>query len=115
MVADTGLAQAEVTARRRALAAGGLAETVVAAAEASTQSLRVLVGSADGLQTGGEETTTAHHFANVLFNIMRGGVFAGGPSMPGRDFAAFVRLRNRPTAVAARGISGGVARRHPPR
>ncbi|HTT57573.1 MAG TPA: hypothetical protein VMF63_10715 [Opitutaceae bacterium] len=99
MVTDTGLTQADVTARRRALAAGGLAEAVLAAADASTQTLRTLVGTADGLQTGGEETTTAHHFANVLFNIMRGGIFAGGHQMPVRDFAAFVHARNRPVAA----------------
>jgi len=30
------------------------------------------VAAADGLQLSTEETTTTHHFANVLFNIMRG-------------------------------------------
>lgn len=98
MVADTGLTQSDVAARRHALTTGNLAEAVVAATEASTRSLRLLVGPADGLQTGGEEATTAHHFANVLFNIMRGGIFADGHHMPSRDFAAFVRVRNGPAA-----------------
>lgn len=35
-----------------------------------------LVATADGVQLTPDETTTAHHFANVLFNIMRGGIFA---------------------------------------
>jgi hypothetical protein len=99
MVADTGLTQADVAARRHALAAGGLAEAVIAAAETSTRSLRLLVGSADGFQIGGDEATTAHHFANALYNIMRGGIFADGHRMPGRDFAVFVRGRNRPAAA----------------
>ena len=99
MVADTGLTQADVAARRHALAGGGLAEAVIRATDASTRSLHLLVGSADGLQTGGEETTTVHHFANVLFNIMRGGIFADGHRMPSRDFAEFVRVRNRPAAA----------------
>ena len=99
IVADTGLTQAVVAERRRALAAGGLTAAVLTAVDASTQSLRTLVGSADGLQAGGTETTTAHHFANVLFNIMRGGIFVDGHHMPGRGFAAFVRARNRPVAA----------------
>ena len=99
MVADTGVTQVGVAERRRALAAGGLTAAVTAAVDASTRSLRTLVGSADGLQAGGSEITTAHHFANVLFNILRGGVFVDGHNMPGRDFAAFVRLRNRPVAL----------------
>jgi len=99
MVADTDLTQAEVVRRSRLLARGGLPEAVALGVDASTRRLRALVASADGLQTGGRETTTAHHFANVLFNIMRGGVFVAGHDMPGREFAAFVRTRNRPVAA----------------
>ncbi len=66
----------------------------------STAALRALVGSADGLQQGGDETAAAHHFANTLFNIMRGGVFAFGSQVDASDFADFVRVRNR--AVAGR-------------
>ncbi|MBI2517842.1 MAG: hypothetical protein HYV95_13140 [Opitutae bacterium] len=95
MVADTNLTQADVAARRQALAAGGLAEAALADADASTRRLRAIVASADGLQHSGDETIAAHHFANVLFNVMRGGVFADGYQIPGEDFAAFVRTHNR--------------------
>ena len=98
MVADTDLSQSEVVHRRRQLAAGGMRERVEREIAASTRRLRTLVAAADGLQAGGEETTTAHHFANVLFNLMRGGIFVAGHTLPGRDFAAFVALRNRPAA-----------------
>ncbi len=40
------------------------------------RSLDALVATADGQQVSEEEAVTAHHRANVLFNIMRGGVFA---------------------------------------
>jgi len=99
MVADLGLTQAEVATRRQNLAAGPGAPAVDAAASAARRRLRQLVGAADGLQTTAEETTTVHHFANVLFNILRGGIFVGGHEMPGADFAAFVRRRNRPAAA----------------
>lgn len=40
-----------------------------------TTSLRKLVGTADGLQYTGYPRSTGRHYANVLFNIMRGGIF----------------------------------------
>ena len=98
LVADIGLSQAAVAARRRDLAHGGFGARVTAAADESTRRLRQWVGAADGLQAGGDETVTAHHFANVLFNIMRGGIGLNGHAIPGPDFAAFVRLRNRDVA-----------------
>lgn len=54
------------------------------------------VAAADGLQLSAQETTTAHHFSNVLFNIMRGGIFADGYWVEKRDFENFVSARNRP-------------------
>lgn len=38
--------------------------------------LEKIVASADGLQVSQNLLASAHHFANVLFNTMRGGVFA---------------------------------------
>ena len=100
IVADTNLSHADVAARAAALGQGPLAPAVLAATDASTRLLRGLVAAADGLQTGAAETTTAHHFANVLFNIMRGGVFAAGYAIPAEDFTTYVRTRQR--AVAER-------------
>jgi hypothetical protein len=98
MVADLGLSQTEVTARLQSLRRGASASAVLAAANTSTATVRTLVAAADGLQAGAEETTAAHHFANVLFNLMRGGIFAAGYTIPGDDFAAYVRQHNRRTA-----------------
>ncbi len=42
----------------------------------------------------------AHHRANVLFNIMRGGVFVDGTRWERDDLLAFVRQRHRPLAEA---------------
>lgn len=44
----------------------------------SREALVRLVGSADGLQKLHNKHTEARHFNNVLFNIMRGGVFKQG-------------------------------------
>ncbi|MCB0150762.1 MAG: hypothetical protein KDE01_24320, partial [Caldilineaceae bacterium] len=48
-----------------------------------------------GLQTSADELTTAHHFANVLFNIMRGGIFVDNYRVDKVDLLAFLRTRNR--------------------
>ncbi len=53
------------------------------------------MAAADGLQLTAQETTTAHHFANVLFNIMRGGIFVDNYQVERDDLCDFVRVRNR--------------------
>ncbi|MBI2511959.1 MAG: hypothetical protein HYV96_08270 [Opitutae bacterium] len=96
--ADIGLTQSDVAARRALARSGQLRAAAVADADASTAKLRQLVAAADGFQRGADDTTTTHHFTNVLFNIMRGGVFAEGHAIPTGDFAAVVARRNRAAA-----------------
>jgi hypothetical protein len=61
---------------------------------AGTERLQALIGMVDGHQTGGDRKTTVHHFANALFNAMRGGVMLNGYEILGPDFAAFIKIRN---------------------
>ncbi|MDX1416453.1 MAG: hypothetical protein R3293_19795 [Candidatus Promineifilaceae bacterium] len=63
--------------------------------ERNSDKLLRYVAAADGLQLSAAEPTTAHHFANVLFNIMRGGIFADGYRVRSDDFRDFVHVRNR--------------------
>jgi hypothetical protein len=95
---DTDRTQAQVSERATALRGGGAPAELDAALADSRLQLRALVGAADGIQSGGDEVATAHHFANTLFNVMRGGVFAFGSDVDGPDFADFVRARNRDAA-----------------
>ena len=67
-----------------------------------TTNLVRFVAAADGLQLSGKETTSAHHFANVLFNIMRGGIFADGYQVARNDLLEFVQSRNRVALAAKR-------------
>ncbi|UCG24461.1 MAG: hypothetical protein JSW55_00185, partial [Chloroflexota bacterium] len=60
-----------------------------------TASLVSYVAAADGLQLTAQEMTTNHHFANVLFNVMRGGIFADGYQIKQDDFLDFLEVRNR--------------------
>ena len=51
-----------------------------------TQHLIALVGASDGLQLGDNTLRNTRHFANTLFNIMRGGIFDDNYSIEKSDF-----------------------------
>ncbi|MFN8375384.1 MAG: hypothetical protein U0694_21210 [Anaerolineae bacterium] len=54
-----------------------------------------IVASADGVQLSNNPLYSAHHFANVIFNVMRGGIFADQYWIQAADFVDFVSVRNR--------------------
>lgn len=58
--------------------------------EANTQALERIVAAADGLQVSADQVMASHHFANVLFNEMRGGIFADQYWVDKADFIKFV-------------------------
>ncbi|HMA77172.1 MAG TPA: hypothetical protein VKO43_07685, partial [Candidatus Krumholzibacteriaceae bacterium] len=62
----------------------------------SRENLVRIVGNADGIQQTGHREASVHHFANVTFNNMRGGIFASNYDIPMADFIDFVYTRNRP-------------------
>ena len=62
---------------------------------ASSRELERIVASADGLQLSANQLNTAHHFANVLFNTMRGGIFAENYLVAKTDLLDFIGLRNQ--------------------
>lgn len=100
VVADTNLGHAEVIARCHQSRHPEAAARMQQAQAESTHLLRQLVAGADGCQTSADQTTAAHHFANVMFNVMRGGTFTNDHRIPGVDFAAHVAIHSH--AAAAR-------------
>lgn len=60
----------------------------------NTLNLEKIVASADGLQLSQDQLCTTHHFANVMFNVMRGGIFAEGYKICKQDFVEFISIRN---------------------
>ena len=64
--------------------------------------LHNIVAGADGLQMTASPKVDAHHIANTLFNVMRGGTFADGYSVDSERFRSFVAERN--TEVANRHV-----------
>ena len=57
--------------------------------------LAKIIGTADGFQETSETLSTAHHTANVLFNVMRGGLFDDNYVISKRDFQSFCSTWNR--------------------
>lgn len=57
--------------------------------------LQKIVAAADGLQISNNPTRCANHFANVMFNCMRGGIFTDQYRINTQDFIEFVSKRNR--------------------
>ncbi len=53
-----------------------------------------LIAQSDGLQLSKNKRQTFRHFSNVLFNIMRGGVFDNSYSINKKDFVSFVNNSN---------------------
>ncbi len=54
-------------------------EQIEAAMRQSTETLQRIVAQNDGVQQTGDEANDARHFANVLFNTMRGGYYLTYP------------------------------------
>uniref|UniRef100_A0A832I4L2 Cellobiose phosphorylase n=1 Tax=Eiseniibacteriota bacterium TaxID=2212470 RepID=A0A832I4L2_UNCEI len=100
VVADVGADHLRIEALRARLRSG--ADPGAALGEAldrARDNLRRIVASADGLQLSAHAEVSAHHAANVLFNGMRGGVFAMGHDVPVADVLAFMRARHRDAAA----------------
>ena len=94
-VADTGLDHAALAKLQNQLASPAALKNALTADVAATRDgLKRRIAAADGLQQTADSAVSVHHFANVLFNCMRGGTLPDGYRFPASDFAAFLRARN---------------------
>jgi hypothetical protein len=109
IVADLEYGLSEIASLKRTLAGTSDLEQLLDDDIADgTRRLTVIVARADGLQETGDHLGSAHHFANVLFNVMRGGIFESGYSIPVQDLVAFVRAFNRKTRARHEGFLDGL-------
>ena len=58
------------------------------------KNLEELIAQSDGIQDTNDKTMCIHHKANVLFNIMRGGILADEGKIAVNDFIDFIKTRN---------------------
>ncbi len=99
IIADVGQDHLDISARRRQLLTDeDLDQRIGEGLRRTELNLLRNVASADGLQVSGHPESTTHHFANVLFNNMRGGVFLRNYELPLADFSNFLSIRNRNVA-----------------
>jgi len=99
IVADVGRTQQQVSKALKMLESDAspipmLRESL----ESSRDNLARIVAANDGLQATADAKMSVHHFANVLFNTMRGGAFADGGKIRRADFIRSVQTRNKPVA-----------------
>jgi hypothetical protein len=100
LVADVNQGPSEVAILNQLLRQPArLRKLVQADVEQGTRELERIVASADGLQKTARPLSNARHYANTLFNVMRGGVFNDGYKLEPRDLLAFVTNGNRQVAA----------------
>jgi len=108
-VVDGPLSQARTADLAARLERGeGTPQEIEAALKENTRGLDELLDRADGFQSSGNEMPAVHHTANVLFNIMRGGVFPSGTSWDRDDLTRFVVQRNRAMAEPLNRLLAGL-------
>jgi len=105
LVGDVGRDHVQISqVRRRLQNDHDLVEAIDQSLQLAGENLRRNVASADGLQLSGRPASWWHHFANVLFNNMRGGVFTGNHDIPLADFVDFLHVRNHRVAARHRSL-----------
>ncbi|NNC41395.1 MAG: hypothetical protein HKN95_11985, partial [Acidimicrobiia bacterium] len=96
IVADTARDQIEVAALQMHLrSADDLPAAITGSLRAANDSFVKIMAPADALQRTGDRVATAHQFANVTYNSMRGGAPLAGYSINTDDFTRFLFDRNR--------------------
>jgi hypothetical protein len=96
LVADVEMSQSRVVELRNRLQdRSGVEVAIASSVDRGDDELVRIMAAGDGFQVSGQESVTTHHFANVLFNILRGGVFDDQYDVSSRDFSQTVLHFNR--------------------
>jgi hypothetical protein len=64
--------------------------------EEGSAELARIMASSDGFQATAEENVSVHHYANVLFNVLRGGIYDDQYNINTKDLRASIRQFNQP-------------------
>ena len=72
-----------------------LAKSIQEDIELGTKKLIALTGAADGLQVTNDPLVNTRHFANTLFNLMRGGTFDDDYKIEKEDFIKYIAKANK--------------------
>ncbi len=95
LAADTGLDHTELSRLEALLREPEQLEArLTADLSGGVLALKKRIAGAGAIQQSADSRAAIHHFANVLFNCMRGGTLHDNYSFPCGDFAAFLKCRN---------------------
>ncbi|WP_114324888.1 hypothetical protein [Candidatus Colwellia aromaticivorans] len=95
LVANVEQSQSQSVALRRQLNDGDkLSNDIQNSIANGSDELARIMASVDGFQLTGEESVSEHHYANVLFNTLRGGVFDDQYMISSQDFSTTIDLFN---------------------
>jgi hypothetical protein len=96
LVADVGKTMADVVRLEQELLVNPmLGQEVLEDVEKGSQNLLALTGAADGKQFTQDDRRNTRHYANVLFNIMRGGIFDNDYYVEKKDFLLYLEKANK--------------------
>ncbi|MEJ2297301.1 MAG: hypothetical protein P8X94_02095 [Woeseiaceae bacterium] len=100
-VLDAERDQANVVALRQRLRdPERVVKAIDTSVSAGSDKLARIMAAADGFQSTAEENVSVHHYANVLFNVLRGGIFDDAYNVSSHDFGQTIAQFN--TRVAER-------------
>jgi hypothetical protein len=95
LVANIEQTQSQSVALRRQLSKpNDVAEAISQSVDQGSDELARIMAGGDGFQATAEEHVSVHHYANVLFNILRGGAFNDQYNITAEDFAGTIKLFN---------------------
>ncbi len=95
IVADVDKDAGDVALLERQVADAQVQQKLNADVAECQKSLRGIVSSADGRQSGSQMRRTHRHQSNVIYNVMRGGLPADSYEVNPREFVDYLSARNR--------------------
>ena len=109
MVANVNQGPAEVASIANELRnPDALVSGVMADVHEGSRKLVGLTAAADGLQQTGDRLRTARHYANVMYNIMRGGIMDHNYTVEKADFVPYIRRASRKVYQRQEAILSGL-------
>ncbi len=94
-VANLEQNQSQATALRSQLShTAKLENNIKCSIELGSDNLARIMATADAFQVTAEENVSVHHYANVQFNVLRGGAFDNHYQVSSKDFSSTVNLFN---------------------
>ena len=98
IILDVGLTQGEIAVLENKIQSTDRKDLLKEVKEdivECTKQLQAIVAAADGMQCSNDSIASKHHFVNVLYNNMRGGIFDDAYNFDYEELIIFVKLRNK--------------------